>query len=133
MNLNEAKFLIVDHFDSIKNQIDINTETLLAVPGLNDENKTILSNIRKNQLGKIEELQHASLFQLNKLSEKDFETEFTQLINDSSLDSDQKIERVLSRFILKDLILVENSKINSKQTLCILPGFLNKKNEKLIK
>ena len=126
MNFNEAKFLIVEHFDSVKNQIDINIETLLCDTGLNDQDRKSLSDIREKQLEQIDEVQQASLSELNQLSEKDFENEFAQLINDPSLDSSHKETRVLSRFILNDIILIENPKSKSKQTLCIVPCYWNK-------
>ena len=131
MNLNEAKYLIVDHFDSIKNQIDINIETLLCEPGLNEEDRKGLNEMREQQLEKLKEFQQTSLSQLNTLSETDFESEFTQVINDSTLVLDQKIDRILRRFILNDLILIENSKLKHKQALCAVSGYLNKKNENI--
>ena len=126
MRFNEATFLIVDHFDGIRNQIDIHIETLLGDNGLNKKDRKSLNDIREKQLEKIDEFQHASLSQLNTLGEPAFEREFAQLINDSSLNYDQKKERVLSRFIFNDLIMIENSESKSKQTLCIVPGYWNK-------
>ena len=146
MNFNEAKYLIVDHFDSIKNQIDINIETLLDQACLgelgkilkmkrieNNEDRKSLNDIREKQLEKIDEFQQESLSQLNTLSQKDFDTVFAQLLNNSSLNSDHKIERVLSCFILNDLILIENPVTTSKQILCSFPGYLNRINEELTK
>ena len=126
MEFNEAKFLIVDHFDGIRNQIDIHIETLLGDNGLNKKDRKSLNDIREKQLEKIDEFQHASLSQLNTLGEPAFEREFAQLINDSSLNYDQKKERVLSRFILNDLILIKTPKSKSTQTLCIVPGYFQK-------
>ena len=108
MEFNETKLLIVEHFDSIKNQIDINIETLISDPNLNEEERQSLNDIREKQLEKIEEVQQAGLSRLNTLGETAFESEFAQLSNGSSLNSDQKIERVLSRFILNDLIPIQN-------------------------
>ena len=127
MEFNETKLLIVEHFDSIKNQIDINIETLISDPNLNEEERQSLNDIREKQLEKIDELQQASLSRLNTLGETAFYRKFAQLINDSSLDSDQKTEKVLSRFILNDLIVIETSKSKSKQSLCIVPGYFNKR------
>ena len=126
MRFNDAKILIVEHFDAIKNQIDINIETLISDPNLNEEERQSLNDIRERQLKKIDEFQQTSLSRLNTLGETAFEREFAQLINDSSLDDDQKKERVLSRFILNYLILIKTPKSKSKQTLCIVPGYFNK-------
>ena len=133
MNFNEPKFLIVDHFDGIRNQIDINTETLIADPTLKKEDKEILNEIREKQLEQIDEVQQASLSELNQLSEKDFENEFAQLINDSSLNSEEKIRKVLSRFILNDFFLIEQQNIMSRHAICMIPGFFDKKNGNLLK
>ena len=133
MNFNEAKFLIVDHFDSVINQIDINIETLLCDTGLNDQDRKSLSDIREKQLEQIDEVQQASLSELNQLSEKDFENEFAQLINDSSLNSEEKIRKVLSRFILNDFFLIEQQNIMSRHAICMIPGFFDKKNGNLLK
>ena len=134
MNLNEFTYFIVDHFDDIKSQIDINVETLLCDTGLNEEDRKRLNDIREKQLEKIDQVQQASLSQLYKRkSEPTFENELSYPINHTSLDSNNKMERVLSQFILNDLILVENSNLKHRQVLCIIPGYLNKKKKQFKK
>ena len=53
---NEARYLIVDHFDKIKNKIDINVESLLCNNSLNDKDRIKLNEIREEQILKIEEV-----------------------------------------------------------------------------
>ena len=119
---NEARYLIVDHFDKIKNKIDINVESLLCNNSLNDEDRIKLNEIREEQILKIEEVQQASLNNL-----LDFSTKFTQQTNESLMFNNNGliIEQTLSSCILNDLILVESSNLKYGQVLYVVSRHLN--------
>ena len=127
---NEARYLIVDNFDKIKNKIDINVESLLLCNNsLNDEARIKLNEIREEQILKIEEVQQASLNNL-----LDFSTKFTQQTNESLMFNNNGliIERTLSSCILNDLILVQSSNLKYEQVLYVVSRHLNSIKYKLL-
>ena len=57
--------IIVEHFDKIKNKIDVITETLLCNPDLNEAQRKILNDLRQEKLNKIDELIGQTLASVN--------------------------------------------------------------------
>ena len=51
------KLIISEHFDEIKNQIDIQTETLLCDKNLCEADYKILNDLRHRQLETLEQVQ----------------------------------------------------------------------------
>ena len=68
MNKNKTfhpKLIIVDHFDEIKNQIDIKTETLHCNQNINLSYRQILNDRRQKQQETIDQIQELNLNKVN--------------------------------------------------------------------
>ena len=55
------RLIIVDHFDELINQIDIQTETLSSDQSLNEETKNEINDLREKQIEEIKELKKLNL------------------------------------------------------------------------
>ena len=90
----EPKVIIVDHFDDVKNQIDIRTETIF------DEKCHILSENRQQYLNKLRQMfldridqvkeKNLSLFTSNN-DEEAFKLKWSHVIESDQLEFEQKI------------------------------------------
>ena len=89
------KVIIVDHFDEVKNQIDIRTETILHEKRhiLSENRKQFLNKLRQTFLDKIDQVKekNLSLFTLYNDQEA-FKTKWSHVIDSDQLKFKHKIE-----------------------------------------
>ena len=96
------RLTIVNHFDEIINKIDVKTETLLEKIEMSNQERKLkneatetkqqndLNEIREKQIEKIKEIEQINLQLLNDKTTKEFEQKWSHVINDHSLDYQQK-------------------------------------------
>ena len=124
------RLIITEHFDKIKYQIDIKTETIIDTEKtLTNKDRFEINKKRDEQIEKIAEIEHISLthWPVN-FDEKKYELEWNELLNDVSFDYDQKVEKIKEKIILWDCILIEMPSLIKKISLLVVPFFLNKYN-----
>ncbi len=126
------KLIIADHFDEIKNQIDIETETAVCEINLNENDRKILNDLRKEQLETIEKVQEKNLLNIN-FSAESFASKWSHVIDDSKLTFEQKLERIKEKIILTDCVLIEDSEYKSRISLWVMPCFYNQKDLKFLR
>ena len=110
MNKNKSfhpKLIICDHFDEIKNQIDIKTETLLQKQSLTDNERNALNSIRNEHLEKIEQTQAKSLSKVQ-FDEDDYKLKWSHVLDDGALTLEDKFEIVKEELIYEDCVLIED-------------------------
>ena len=120
------KLIIVDHFEDIKSQIDVKTETLLQNKDFYESGHKILNELRQNQLNKIEQIKNENLLHVV-FDEVAYKLKWNYLINDETLTFEQKMEIIKSVIIVKDCILIEDDKYAIGLSLWIIPWFCDQK------
>jgi Leucine-rich repeat (LRR) protein len=126
------RVIICDHFDNIRNQIDIETETLLENQLLTEQEINNLNDSRNSQIEKINEIEKINLDRTT-FDEKDFTQKWSILIDDASLHFDNKIETIKESLIFTDCILIEDSTFKSNLSLWITPWFYTTKRLEVIR
>jgi hypothetical protein len=135
MNKNKSfhpKLIICYHFDEIKNQIDIKTETLLQKPTLSESERQILNKIRNEQLEKIEQAQVKSLSKVQ-FDEDVYKLKWSHVFDDGALTLEEKFEIVKEELIYEDCVLIEDMNFKSGISLWVTPGFYNKEHLKFLR
>ena len=124
--------LIWDHFDEIINQIDIETETLLANESLTQEERSILNDTRQILIEKINETKSRSMTKVN-FNEEQYRAEWDHVLDDKQLTADQKCEIIKSKLILFDCFLMNDETFKLGFSLWITPCFYNPKSLEFLK
>ena len=125
------RLIIVDHFDELINQIDIQTETLLENQSLSEETRANINEAREEQIEKIKEIKQLNLSHLpQKFNEDEFRQKWSHVIDDPSLEYKHKIDKIKEELILYDCVLLENPEI---YILWITSWFHNQKNLEFLK
>ena len=113
------RLIIVDHFDKIRNELDIIVETLF------DQNRQLIKKekneinaIREKQIKEIEEIResHISKWPEN-FDKQQHQLEWQHLFDDETLTSKQKIERIKEGIIERDAILMHDKYLITKTCL----------------
>ena len=107
------RLIIVNHFDNVINQIDIRIETLLENQSLTDEKRNELNEIRDKQIEKIKEIEQINLQYLpSNIDETEYEEKWYHILEDNSLDYQQKIDQIKDKenLIHFDCVLLEQPK-----------------------
>lgn len=131
MNKNKSfhpKLIIVDHFDEIKNQIDIKTETLLCDQNLVEDNIKILNGLRQAQIEKIDEIKNKNLSRVKTLDYDAFNSKWNNFQENSKMKFEQQADIIKENLIAYDCILIEDSQFKSDISLWLTPFFYNLKN-----
>ncbi len=124
--------IIVEHFDKIKNRIDIITETLLCNPDLNEAQRKILNDLRQEKLDKIDELKGQSLASVN-YDEFQYVSKWTHVIDDATLSFEEKCERIKENLIARDCFLMHDYHNESGISLWMTSGFHSKEHLKFLR
>jgi len=124
--------IVCDHFDRIKNTIDIKIESLLADKNLSDDMINVLNALRQDQIAKINEIQEINLSNI-KFDEDQYKHEWKHVLNDISLDYNQKVEIIKEKLISYDCFVVEEPKTKFKMSLFITPWFNHQTSLEFIK
>jgi len=129
-NTFHPKLIIVDHFDDIKNQIDLQIESLLDQKtkdkSLSDEESNVLNKLRQSQLYIIDKVQEKNLSHL-KYDEDEFKTKWNHVISNVVLTFEEKIELLKEELISNDCILIEDKAYTSGISVWVTRWFFNRK------
>jgi hypothetical protein len=123
------RLIIVDHFDEIINQIDIQTESVLMDQSLPEETKNKINALREKQIEEIKELKELNLNILPlKFNEDEYRQKWTHVIDDNSLEYKHKIEKIKGELIVNDCVSFQNPKQINGCVLWITSWFHNEMN-----
>jgi hypothetical protein len=124
------KVIIVDHFDEVKNQIDIRTETILHEKShiLSEKRQQFLNKLRQTFLDRIDQVKEKnfSLFTSNN-GEEAFNLKWSHIIESDQLEFEQKIEKLKEDLISFDCIVISDEKCALGVALWITPWYFNEK------
>jgi hypothetical protein len=125
-----AKVIIVDHFDDIKNQIDIRTETILHEKChiLSENKQQFLNKLRQTFLDRIDQVKekNLSLFTSNN-DEEAFNLKWSHVIESDQLEFEHKIESLKEDLISFDCVVISDEKCALGVELWITPWYFNEK------
>ena len=128
------RLIIVDHFDEIINQIDIQTESILMDQSLQEETKNKINETREKQIEEIKELKELSLSHLpQQFNEDEYRQKWAHVIDDNSLEYEHKLDKMKEELILNDCVLLKNSNQINGCVLWITSWFHNKMNLDFLK
>jgi hypothetical protein len=123
------RLIIVDHFDEIINQIDIQTESVLMDQSLPEETKNKINALREKQIEEIKELKESNLNILPlKFNEDEYRQKWAHVIDDNSLEYKHKIEKIKGELIVNDCVSFQNPKQINGCVLWITSWFHNEMN-----
>ena len=124
------KVIIEDHFDDVKNQIDIRTETILHEKChiLSENRQQFLNKLRQTFLNKIDQVKekNLSLFTSNN-DEEAFKLKWSHLIDSDQLAYEHKIESLKEDLISFDCVVISDEKCALGVALWITPWYFNEK------
>ena len=130
------KVIIVDHFDDVKNQIDIRTETILHEKShiLSENKQQCLNKLRQTFLDKIDQVKEKnfSLFTLYN-DEEAFKLKWNHVIESDQLEFEQKIESLKEDLISFDCIVISDDKCALGVELWITPWYFSEKSLELLR
>jgi len=135
MNANKSfhpNLIINDHFDDIKNQIDIKTETLHCGQNLIQDDRQILNDLRQQQLNKIDEMKSKNL-SLVKYDEDKYKSKWNHVLANVTLTFEQKQDILKKELIVFDCILIRDDNYKSGISIWIMPFFCNQIHLKFIR
>jgi len=124
------KVIIVDHFDDVKNQIDIRTETILHEKShvLSENRQQFLNDLRQTLLDKIDQVKEKNLSKFASYNDEEaFKTKWNHVIESDQLEYEQKIEKLKEDLISFDCIVISDEKCALGVALWITPWYFNEK------
>jgi hypothetical protein len=130
------KVIIVDHFDDVKNQIDIRTETILHEKRniLSLNRSQFLNKLRQTFLDRIDQVKekNLSLFTLYN-DEEEFKTKWSHIIESDQLEFKLKIEGLKEDMISFDCVVISDEKCALDVALWITPWYFNEKSLSILR
>jgi hypothetical protein len=124
------KVIIADHFDEVKSQIDIRTETILHEKShiLSENRQQFLNKVRQTLLDRIDQVKEKnfSLF-ASYNDEEAFNLKWNHVIESDQLEYEQKIEKLKEVLISFDCIVISDDKCALGVALWITPWYFNEK------
>ncbi len=128
------RLLINEHFSNLINQIDVKTETLLENQILSQETRTSINETREKQIEKIKEIEQINLNNLpSTIDENKYEKKWSHILNDNSLEYNNKIDQIKEELIYFDCVLLEQTKSLNGLDLWITSWFYSQMNLKFLK
>jgi len=124
------KVIIVDHFDDVKNQIDIRTETILHEKShiLSENRKQFLNKLRQTLLDRIDQVKEKNLSLFTSFNvEEAFKTKWNHVIESDQLKYEHKIEKLKEDLISFDCIVISDDKCALGVGLWITPWYFSEK------
>ena len=117
------RLILVEHFDKLKNKIDINTETLFDTNRQMDEKRqNEINTIRDTQLKKLDEIERENVSLCSVTNKLEL-----LLLND--VDIEQNEEKLKEDILISsDCILLDDENLINKTSLWIVPFFVSKVN-----
>jgi len=128
------KLIIVDHFDEIINQIDIQTESDLMDQSLEEETRNKINDFREKQIEEIKQLKELNLnHSPQQLNEDECRKKWAHVIDDNSLEYKHKIDKIKEELIVYDCVLLKNPNQCNDCKLWITSWFHNEMNLEFLK
>ena len=135
----QPNLIVVEHFDLIKNQIDIETESrlqeLIITNETIDERKSLikdniksLNDQREKQIEKIDQIQEKVL-----VKQKFNQENWRHVLNDTKLTFEKKVERIKEELLTFDCLRLNDEEYKSDISLWIVPWFYNEENLKFLR
>jgi hypothetical protein len=124
------KVIIEDHFDEVKNQIDIRTETILHEKRniLSENRSQFLNKVRQTFLDKIDQVKEKSLSKFASYNDEEaFNLNWSHVIESDQLEFEHKIEKLKEDLISFDCIVISDDKCALDVALWITPWYFNEK------
>jgi hypothetical protein len=124
------KVIIVDHFDDVKNQIDIRTETILHEKRniLSKNRSQFLNKLRQTLLDKIDQVKEKNLSKFASYNDEEaFNLKWSHVIESDQLEYEQKIESLKEDLISFNCIVISNEKCALGVSLWITPWYFSEK------
>ena len=92
-----------------------------------------MNELREKQIEKIKQVKELNMKLFEHFNEDVYEIEWSELINYSSIDYEQKTDRIKEKIISIDCVLLEESKVMNGFDLWITNWFYNLKNLEILK
>ncbi len=127
------KLIIADHFALTMNKIDIQNETLPCDQTLTKERIDELNRTRQEKIDKINEIENWNLNENRDLNLNEYEAKWAALINEPSIDFEQKVDIIKEQLISADCVLLEQQMSLNGFNLWITSEFYNKNNLAFLK
>jgi hypothetical protein len=124
------KVIIEDHFDDVKNQIDIRTETILHEKRniLSENRQQFLNKLRQTFLDKIDQVKEKNLSLFTSYNDEElFKLKWNHVIESDQLEYEQKIQSLKEDLISVDCIVISDEKCALDVALWITPWYFNEK------
>lgn len=112
-----SNLIIVEHFDEIKRQIDIHTETLLSKTEIDCDEKEKINKL----ICAIEKIQDVNL---NLSSQREFDSKWKHVFAANDKDNGQKEELFKEDLIKIDCLIIHGEEFNLKLNLLMVKGYL---------
>lgn len=120
-----ARFIIGEHFDNLINKIDIRTEEILnKIMKISKPTETI-NTMRDEFISKVKDLKEFNLRE-NTMSQDEFEKKWQHLIDDETIEYEDKLDQFKVDLIRNDIIILEDNQSLNKCSLWILNWFNTK-------
>jgi Rad3-related DNA helicase len=124
------KVIIVDHFDDVKNQIDIRTETFFDEKShiLSENRQQFLNKVRQTLLDRIDQVKEKNLSLFTSYNDEEaFKTKWSHVIESDQLEFEHKIESLKEDLLTFDCIVISDEKCALDVALWITPWYFNEK------
>ena len=134
----KPRLIIENHFDSLVNRVNVKTEELLQ-RSFQDESKSVnnLNEIKLKQIMIIEEVKEINLKSLENMNEEENFKKISELVANTSLKYQDKIDQIKEEIISVDCIILENNQlfhtVINGLDLWITPWFYNARNLEILK
>ena len=124
--------IIDDHFRQKRTEIDIKMELLMHDATLSEVDREEIIELSLKQLKQIEEIKQFNLSS-NTYDYDSFLEKWKDLIENETINSDDKLDIVKIDLIKNDCILLKNDAFKSKTCLWLFELYLNKKVLKVLR
>ncbi len=124
------KVIIVDHFDDVKNQIDIRTETILHEKRniLSEKRQQFLNKLRQTFLDKVDQVKEKNFSTFTLYNDEEaFKTKWNHVTESDLLAYEHKIESLKEDLISFDCIVISDDKFALGVSLWITPWYFSEK------
>jgi hypothetical protein len=125
------KVIIVDHFDDVKNQIDIRTESIFHEKrnNLSDNRIQFLNKLRQTFLDKIDQVKEKNVSKFTSDNDEEaFRVKWSHVIENDQLEFERKIEILKEEdLILLDCIVISDETCALDVAVWITPWYFNEK------
>jgi hypothetical protein len=124
------KVIIVEHFDDVKNQIDIRTETILHEKRniLSLNRQQFLNKLRQTFLDRIDQVKGKNFSKFASYNDEEaFNLKWSQVMESDQLEFEQKIEKLKEDLISFDCVVISDEKCALGVALWITPWYFSEK------